>query len=224
VDVGNFVVRRAGVGELIVDGTITGTRASIIDLSTIQATFGGGADKTVADQKGVRVYDGSSDIRVGLGDISGLLYGSSGLASGTFGLYVRGGGAFLTDYPRVITKVTATGSSTFTVAAGASYADFIILNATVPSQSIVAGRSGMILNTLEKLVVTTSNGPVLEGWSVNNFWLLGGVTQASGSTAAGAITFDEVNFNIQFRVRNTSGSSVTATVEVKVSGLVLDVP
>lgn len=96
------VIRRANDGELTVDGSITANKLTALQLSALVGTFGGGAGEVGIDSRGVRLYEGINNPSVAFGDLSGLQWGNTIFPAGTRGFWAKGGGLYLTDYPRVL--------------------------------------------------------------------------------------------------------------------------
>lgn len=173
----NPVLRRAYAGELIVDGTITANKLTALELNAITGTFGGGANKTGIDNKGVRVYDSTNTLAVAMGDIGGLQWGSGSLATGTYGFWAKGGGLYLTDYPRLLgIQLYSATINVGTLGAGGEanvFTNGLEYNQTI---AISAGRRLFALPALREYSVTENgsrtgkvilNGYVLivEGWT-----------------------------------------------------------
>lgn len=111
----DMYARRMAEGKLIVDGTITANKLTALELNAITGTFGGGANKTGIDNKGVRVYDSASALRLAVGDIGGLAWGSSSLATGTYGIWGEAANIYLRGVPKVLhinPRARATGTTT----------------------------------------------------------------------------------------------------------------
>lgn len=89
------VWRRAMAGELIVDGAVTASKITALDLNATQGTFGGGPNRTGVDTRGVRVYDAASALQVAVGDIGGLANGIGGTLPPGYGIWLSSNARFL---------------------------------------------------------------------------------------------------------------------------------
>jgi hypothetical protein len=112
------VVRRAASGELIVDGAVTASKITALDLSAVQGTFGGGPNKSAIDSRGLRVYDSASINRVAAGELAGLPFGGGNIPAGAYGFYGRKASLYLEGHPKIIAQfpvfcdLTFSGGST----------------------------------------------------------------------------------------------------------------
>jgi hypothetical protein len=182
-----------------------------LTLSAMQAVLTNGVNDTILDAKGAKVYDSSGIVRTAIGDISGLLYGSSNLPSGTQGLYVRGGGAFLTDYPRLIfisSFDTAASFGTQTVIAGGSVTNSVVFTHG-QSFSLLAGRKLTGAVRLQK-AATGNNNLVVAGF---NLFVEGynGSTWENITQVTGAKTYTDFRTTASLTIMNPTATNYNAT-------------
>lgn len=203
------VVRRAGDGELTVDGSITANKLYALQLSAIVGTFGGAAGEVGIDSRGVRLYEGVNNPSVAFGDLGGLQWGNTVLPSGTRGFWAKpGGGLYLPDFPlalfatsssRVETifftgSIPAGGSTTLTVTSGAF---------AFPARAVASGRrlAGMPIIAVQQVpnpLRMTYVNPIVQFSGDGTNWY-------EGHNIPGGTTINRVRMRVVASFHNDSG-------------------